>query len=107
MASGGPGPAQEPGAGSACTAASAATGEDRFLVGLAAVEPTIGSTKDLAPGRLGQWAVCRVTGSTFLVGSDTPAVEVRGNVHVFCCDACSTRYLVEVLRNGGEFVGGT
>ncbi|MBI5502782.1 MAG: hypothetical protein HY907_21230 [Deltaproteobacteria bacterium] len=100
----GPWPALALGATSACTVGSA---ETPIQTSFQTAEPTVGTAKDLDPGKLGQWAVCGVTGSTFLVGSGTPAVEVRGSVHTFCCDTCATRFLTGLLVASGEPVGGT
>ncbi|MBI5490036.1 MAG: YHS domain-containing protein [Deltaproteobacteria bacterium] len=62
--------------------------------------PAIRTAKDLAPERLGQQATCPVTGDTFTVTDETPAVEYQGTVYLFCCAACPPRFLADPQRYG-------
>ncbi|MBI5490028.1 MAG: hypothetical protein HY905_22025 [Deltaproteobacteria bacterium] len=51
------------------------------------------TTAEAAPERIGQRAVCRVTGETFIVTKNTPAIERDGQLQLFCCADCSVRFL--------------
>ncbi|MBI5502792.1 MAG: hypothetical protein HY907_21280 [Deltaproteobacteria bacterium] len=62
--------------------------------------PAVRTAKDLAPERLGQQATCPVTGDTFTVMDETPAVEYQGTVYLFCCAACPPRFLADPQRFG-------
>jgi YHS domain-containing protein len=58
------------------------------------------SAKELAADRLGQQATCPVSGETFTVLENTPAVKLGDQVYLFCCAGCAPRFLAEPAKYG-------
>lgn len=42
--------------------------------------------------RIGEKAVCPVTGEVFVVKADSAFVDYRGKRYYFCCDGCSQTF---------------
>ena len=60
----------------------------------------VGTAKDLAADKIGQQATCPVTGETFTVQENTPAVKLGEQVYLFCCAGCAPRFLAEPEKYG-------
>ncbi|MBI5502798.1 MAG: hypothetical protein HY907_21310 [Deltaproteobacteria bacterium] len=58
------------------------------------------TAKDLASDKLGQQATCPVSGETFTVMENTPAVKVGEQVYLFCCAGCAPRFLANPQQYG-------
>ena len=85
----------------ACTVSAEPSATDVGPRPSAGAIPGVGAATELVPGRIGERAVCGISGRTFVVSEDTPAAVTPGEVHLFCCADCPTQFLAGARVSGG------